>query len=215
MFRKRAIRASGERNKRHEQLERAKSPDPAVAPGSRGTSPPGAAGSPTEKRADSPERACQPASVDKRKADPDERPVKFRKFKESLIAPKLGFAPTTFLDMQPNICTDYQKTGYCGYGDSCKFLHIREDMKAPVDEPAHAHKPAHREAPREAVQPDSCPVCSQAFTDPVETKCHHVYCMECFLAHSKTSPLCVVCKKDTGKSAVRKKRANGTVLDSL
>lgn len=209
MFRKRAIRASGERNKRHEQLARAKSPDPAEAPGSRGASPPGAAGSPPETLADSaPERACQPAGADKRKPDPDEpeRAVKFRKFKESLIAPKLGFAPTTFLDMQPNICTDYQKTGYCGYGDSCKFLHIREDMKPPVDEPAHAHKPAQREAE----QPNSCPVCSQAFTDPVETKCHHVYCMECFLAHSKTSPLCVVCKKDTGKSAVRIKRANGT-----
>lgn len=37
--------------------------------------------------------------------------------------------PTTMFDYQPNICKDYKQTGYCGYGDSCKFLHDRGDYK--------------------------------------------------------------------------------------
>jgi len=28
------------------------------------------------------------------------------------------------------ICKDYKETGYCGFGDSCKFLHDRSDYKA-------------------------------------------------------------------------------------
>merc|ERR1719231_1013542 len=28
------------------------------------------------------------------------------------------------------ICKDYKETGYCGYGDTCKFLHDRSDYKA-------------------------------------------------------------------------------------
>lgn len=33
-------------------------------------------------------------------------------------------------DYQPDICKDYKETGYCGYGDSCKFMHDRGDYKA-------------------------------------------------------------------------------------
>ncbi|KAK9467674.1 hypothetical protein V1512DRAFT_261724 [Lipomyces arxii] len=37
---------------------------------------------------------------------------------------------TTVTDYQPDVCKDYKLTGFCGYGDSCKFLHMREDYKA-------------------------------------------------------------------------------------
>ncbi|XP_065628384.1 zinc finger CCCH domain-containing protein 1-like [Quercus suber] len=33
-------------------------------------------------------------------------------------------------DYQPDICKDYKETGYCGYGDSCKFMHDRGDYKS-------------------------------------------------------------------------------------
>lgn len=34
------------------------------------------------------------------------------------------------VDYQPDLCKDYKETGYCGYGDACKFLHDRGDYKA-------------------------------------------------------------------------------------
>lgn len=37
---------------------------------------------------------------------------------------------TVRVDYQPDICKDYKETGYCGYGDACKFLHDRGDYKA-------------------------------------------------------------------------------------
>jgi RING finger protein 113A len=32
-------------------------------------------------------------------------------------------------DYQPDVCKDYKDTGFCGYGDACKFLHDRGDYK--------------------------------------------------------------------------------------
>ena len=32
--------------------------------------------------------------------------------------------------LQPDICKDYKETGFCGYGDNCKFLHDRGDYKS-------------------------------------------------------------------------------------
>jgi RING finger protein 113A len=33
----------------------------------------------------------------------------------------------TITDMSPDICKDFKTTGFCGFGDGCKFLHARED----------------------------------------------------------------------------------------
>jgi RING finger protein 113A len=51
-------------------------------------------------------------------------------------APKLGpvksqsaVRMTTFTDYAPDVCKDYKKTGFCGFGDSCKFAHMREEFK--------------------------------------------------------------------------------------
>lgn len=35
----------------------------------------------------------------------------------------------TVTDYAPDVCKDYKLTGFCGFGDSCKFLHAREDYK--------------------------------------------------------------------------------------
>ena len=37
---------------------------------------------------------------------------------------------TSVMDYQPEIRKDYAETGYCGFGDSCKFLHDRGDYKS-------------------------------------------------------------------------------------
>ncbi|KAI1419049.1 hypothetical protein F5Y12DRAFT_779811 [Xylaria sp. FL1777] len=36
---------------------------------------------------------------------------------------------TTTTDFAPDICKDYQRSGWCGFGDSCVFLHDRSDVK--------------------------------------------------------------------------------------
>lgn len=35
-----------------------------------------------------------------------------------------------YVVQQPDICKDYKETGFCGYGDNCKFLHDRGDYKS-------------------------------------------------------------------------------------
>lgn len=37
---------------------------------------------------------------------------------------------TARFDYQPDICKDYKETGFCGYGDQCKFMHDRGDYKS-------------------------------------------------------------------------------------
>ncbi|KAJ1324445.1 RING finger protein 113A [Microdochium nivale] len=32
----------------------------------------------------------------------------------------------TVTDFAPDVCKDYKQTGFCGFGDNCKFLHARE-----------------------------------------------------------------------------------------
>lgn len=36
---------------------------------------------------------------------------------------------TYVMDYKPDICKDYKDSGYCGYGDACKFVHDRGDYK--------------------------------------------------------------------------------------
>jgi RING finger protein 113A len=42
-------------------------------------------------------------------------------------APPSHIRTITITDMAPDVCKDYKQTGFCGFGDSCKFLHARED----------------------------------------------------------------------------------------
>jgi RING finger protein 113A len=35
----------------------------------------------------------------------------------------------TVMDYKPDVCKDYKQTGFCGFGDSCIFLHDRTDYK--------------------------------------------------------------------------------------
>lgn len=37
---------------------------------------------------------------------------------------------TSRFDYQPDICKDYKETGFCGYGDTCIYLHDRSNLKS-------------------------------------------------------------------------------------
>ena len=105
-------------------------------------------------------------------------------------------------DYQPDICKDYKETGYCGYGDSCKFMHDRGDYKSgwqmekEWDEAEKARKrnlalglddeddggvdPGEEDDNDDSL-PFACFICRQPFVDAVVTKCKHYFCEHCAL----------------------------------
>ncbi|CAI5711230.1 unnamed protein product [Peronospora destructor] len=121
-------------------------------------------------------------------------------------------------DYQPDICKDYKETGFCGYGDSCKFLHDRSDYKSGWQiEREYAEKEKKRQKRFEAgLDPDAisdeedkngikrsveeqfaCTICRGPFRNAVETICSHFFCEACALKHFKKSSRCFNCKKQT------------------
>ncbi|XP_004702622.1 E3 ubiquitin-protein ligase RNF113A-like [Echinops telfairi] len=108
-------------------------------------------------------------------------------------------------DYQPDICKDYKETGFCGFGDSCKFLHDRSDYKhgwqieRELEEGRYGVcKDENYEVGDDAEElPFKCFICRQAFQNPVVTKCRHYFCEHCALQHFRTSPRCYVCDQLT------------------
>lgn len=43
---------------------------------------------------------------------------------------KVTEAPSACIDYGQDICKDYYETGFCGFGDSCKFIHTRLEQKS-------------------------------------------------------------------------------------
>ncbi|MQL81621.1 hypothetical protein Taro_014082 [Colocasia esculenta] len=120
-------------------------------------------------------------------------------------------------DYQPDICKDYKETGYCGYGDACKFMHDRGDYKMgwqlerEWEESEKARKRALAMGGGEDGDdgigggdddddddlPFACFICRQPFEDPVVTKCKHYFCEHCALKHYQKNKKCFVCNKPT------------------
>ncbi len=86
-------------------------------------------------------------------------------------------------DYQPDICKDYKETGFCGFGDSCKFLHDRSDYKAGW-QLEQEHETGFRgnnadsdgddtkyeiHSDEESL-PFKCFICRKSFVDPIVTK---------------------------------------------
>ncbi|VDM24687.1 unnamed protein product [Hydatigera taeniaeformis] len=114
-------------------------------------------------------------------------------------------------DYQPDICKDYKETGFCSFGDSCKFLHDRSDykhgwqleqefiegtygiegnddryeIKSDGDEDDDLHLPL------------KCIICRGDFKDPVVTNCKHFFCSACALKRLKKTTRCYACTEDT------------------
>lgn len=125
----------------------------------------------------------------------------------------------TVTDFAPDVCKDYKQTGFCGFGDSCKFLHAREDYKqgweldkdweigtkgkrvqgtkvsGKMEEGAGSED--EDDAKLEGI-PFACIICKQPYTNPIITKCGHYFCEACALQRYRKSPACAACGAGTG-----------------
>nr|CAG4647223.1 EOG090X09Q6 [Megafenestra aurita]SVE92514.1 EOG090X09Q6 [Megafenestra aurita] len=108
-------------------------------------------------------------------------------------------------DYQPDLCKDYKETGFCGFGDSCKFLHDRSDYKFGWQlerEERGKGEPEEEDSKYEIHSDDEdlpfkCFICRDSFKHPVVTKCSHYFCEPCALKHYRKSQRCFVCGKQT------------------
>lgn len=114
---------------------------------------------------------------------------------------------TSLMDYQPDICKDYKETGYCGFGDTCKFLHDRSDYLAgwQLDVLPNSNSrtrenllsdPEEEESEEEV--PFACLICRQEFTDPVVTRCGHYFCSSCAIKRFAKNSKCFACGAQTG-----------------
>lgn len=116
-------------------------------------------------------------------------------------------------DYQPDICKDYKETGFCGFGDSCKFLHDRSDYKhgwqmeydesnkytKKYDDDSDGEDDTKYEIHSDEEElPFKCFICRKRFVDPIVTKCKHYFCEKCALEKFKKSSRCFVCGVQTG-----------------
>ncbi|XP_019519486.1 PREDICTED: RING finger protein 113A-like [Hipposideros armiger] len=125
--------------------------------------------------------------------------------KGPIRAPK-HLRATVRWDYQPDLCKDYKETGFCGFGDSCKFLHDRSDYKHgwQIERELHegrygVNEDENYEVPGSDDEeiPFKCLVCRQTFQNPVVTKCKHYFCESCARQRFCTTPRCYVCDQQT------------------
>ncbi|CRK40690.1 hypothetical protein BN1708_008283 [Verticillium longisporum] len=127
----------------------------------------------------------------------------------------------TVIDYTPDTCKDYKQTGFCGFGDNCKFLHAREDYKqgwqldkewedvvkgkknlgGTVVADANRSKVADDDEEEEDAMleniPFACIICREPYKSPVVTRCGHYFCEPCALKRYRKDPTCAACGSGT------------------
>ncbi|EAU91068.1 spliceosomal zinc finger-containing protein [Coprinopsis cinerea okayama7 len=111
----------------------------------------------------------------------------------------------TIVDYQPDVCKDYKETGFCGFGDTCKFLHDRgtylagwqldklaENPKKQVDDDSDSDSSDDEDIPF------ACLICRKPYTDPIVTRCGHYFCSACAIKRFAKTPKCLACGAPTG-----------------
>jgi RING finger protein 113A len=128
---------------------------------------------------------------------------------------------TTRFDYQPDVCKDYKETGFCGFGDTCIYLHDRGDTMAgwQLEQKWEEEQRMKKEKEQKDLDeflsggksaatgdatvtedglPFACHLCRNAFTDPVVTSCQHYFCEKCIMSHVRNhSDACPICQKET------------------
>ncbi|QRW26961.1 pre-mRNA-splicing factor CWC24 [Rhizoctonia solani] len=107
----------------------------------------------------------------------------------------------TLVDYQPDVCKDYKETGYCGFGDTCKFLHDRgtymqgwqlDKMYENTQNQTGGGGDDDSDSSDEDI-PFACYICKKEYTDPVVTRCGHYFCSACAIKRFAKTPKCMAC----------------------
>uniref|UniRef100_A0A7S2SXW6 C3H1-type domain-containing protein n=1 Tax=Rhizochromulina marina TaxID=1034831 RepID=A0A7S2SXW6_9STRA len=108
------------------------------------------------------------------------------------------FRATCRFDYQPDICKDYKDTGFCGFGDSCKFMHDRGNYKTgwQLEKEWEEKQAKRKQLLAMGLDPDgteddeekqlrvngedddlpfACFLCRGPFKEPVVTTCGHFF----------------------------------------
>jgi RING finger protein 113A len=124
---------------------------------------------------------------------------------------------TTRFDYQPDICKDYKDTGFCGFGDTCIYLHDRGDtmsgwqLEQQYEEEQKLKKDKQEKELQDFVDkhagsgggngkpqgekpvvaedglPFACYLCREHFKDPVVSNCMHYFCQDCIMQHVRNT----------------------------
>ncbi|KAF6802477.1 Pre-mRNA-splicing factor cwc-24 [Colletotrichum sojae] len=127
----------------------------------------------------------------------------------------------TVTDFAADVCKDYKTSGFCGFGDNCKFLHAREDYKqgwqldkewegvtkgkknisGTVVASADRTKAENDDEDDEYVMleniPFACIICKGPYKAPIITRCGHYFCEPCALKRYRKDPTCAACGSGT------------------
>ncbi|TIC18629.1 AIP3-domain-containing protein [Wallemia mellicola] len=131
------------------------------------------------------------------------------KFKAGPVRAPTNIRQITITDFQPDVCKDYKETGWCGYGDTCKFLHDRSDYMAGWQLDQAWNKMQAQKSGAAAFEDDSddsededlpfaCLITREPFVDPVVTKCGHYFEKKAALKRYQKTPKCYACGTPTG-----------------
>jgi len=105
------------------------------------------------------------------------------------------------VDQQIPICKDYHDTGYCTFGPSCKFMHIRDDVLSSSQFDRKLALDAFKKSQAASQTPPEpsglCPICGNAMANPVVANCGHKFCGPCAMSRYRENHLCAVCGVDT------------------
>ncbi|KAG5935026.1 RNA-splicing factor [Claviceps sorghi] len=137
----------------------------------------------------------------------------------------------TVTDFAPEVCKDYKKTGFCGFGDSCRedYKHGwqldrewdtvtkgKKNLGGTVVASASRDR-ANGNAEDEEEEEDAllqnipfvCIICEGDYKAPIVTRCGHYFCEPCALKRYRKDPTCAACGAGTNgvfNSAKRLKR---------
>ncbi|KAI1171864.1 hypothetical protein F4777DRAFT_563986 [Nemania sp. FL0916] len=143
--------------------------------------------------------------------------------KKGPMRPSTNVRMTTTMDFAPDVCKDYRKSGWCGFGDSCIFLHDRGDMKqgwqldrewetvakgrkdlggTVFSSAAQKQSSKDKDKKDQADEDDEellakipfvCIICEGPYKSPIVTRCGHYFCESCALKRYRTDPSCKNC----------------------